>query len=277
MSMKQEEMCALIQTGERADLIPALWESVQRLYTLKALRYYHRNTERCKACGIEPEDIQQQAFFAFLRSIDEYKPEKGLPFTAFIDFPFRLAMQELLCYRTASSKHDALNLAESLDKEIDTADGSGGTLADFIPDTHSLDFLEQLDAQSVAAMIRAEVDALPDRQRLVIVLIYFDGRTLEQTAAEIGTSTERARQIRKEALCKLAQRRNLAELHRVFYHSEQLRELEAESKHSIEAERRYYEMVDSIRANGRDIAIFAAEQAALLLNAPGAACNSSGT
>ena len=39
--MTLEEMCVLIKTGTHAELIPALWESVQKLYTLKSLRYYN--------------------------------------------------------------------------------------------------------------------------------------------------------------------------------------------------------------------------------------------
>lgn len=275
----QEEMCVLIQTGNRQDLIPVLWESVQKLYTLKALRYYNRHRERCTACGADLEDIQQQAFFGFLKSIDEYKPDGGLPFTAYINLPFLSAMQELLRYRTASGRNDALNRSESLDREIETEDGGGSTLHDLVPDAHSLDFLEQLDAQSVSEMIRAEVRTLPERHRLTIERSYFDGQTLEQIAAELGTSTERARQIRNEALRKLSHSRNLAELHRAFTHSAQLRRLEDKTRRANDpdAERAYSAAVRNLRECRSVLDSITEEQQACFLWTAGAAMQPTGS
>lgn len=266
----QEEMCLLIQTGTRQDLLPVLWDTVRKLYTLKALRYYNGHRERCAQCGAAPEDLQQQAFFAFLKSIEEYDAARGLPFAAYINLPFLSAMHELLCYRTARGRNDALCEAVSLDKEIETEDSSGDTLHDLIPDAHSLDFLEQLDAQSVSDMIRAEVRKLPERHRHVIERSYFDGASLEQIGAELGTSTERARQIRNDALRKLSRSRNLAELHSAFTHSEQLRRLENESRHSFEAEQVYNDAVRSLRECRSVIEEIQTEPQAVLLWTAGA-------
>ena len=270
MSMTQEEMCVLIQTGTHAELIPALWESVQKLYTLKALRYYNSHRERCAQCGAAPEDLQQQAFFAFLRSIDEYKPDEPKPFTAYINLPFLTTMQELLCYRTARGRNDALNRSESLDRELDTDESSSQTLHDIVPDVHSLDFMEQLDAESIAEMIRAEVRKLPERMCYVIEQSYFSGATLEQIAAALDVSTTRAGQLRQEALRKLSRSRNLAELHRAFYRSEKLRMLELESRRNADAQREYFETVRFIRElSGHDKQI--EEECARMLWTAGAA------
>lgn len=220
--MTQEEMCIMIKTGKRADLIPELWNTVQRLYAMKSMRYYVGHLERCMKCGLEPEDLQQQAFFAFLRSIDEYKPDSDRPFTAYINFPFLIAMHELLCYRTASGRYDAMNNAESLDKELDTDSGTGTTLHDFVPDEHSIDFLERIDADSIAELIRNEVRKLPCRIRYVIEQSYFHGETLEQIAAALGVSITRAGQLRRDALRKLSHSRNLKEIYSAFYRTEML-------------------------------------------------------
>lgn len=270
LSMKtQEEMCVLIQSGERQDLIPALWESVANFYTKKAYRYYNSHRERCAACGVELEDIQQQAYFAFLKSIDEYKPEAGLRFLAYIKLPFLTAMQELLCYR--SGRSDTLNICDSLDRELDTGDGDGGsTLHDLIADEHSIEFIQQLDADSVAEMVRAEVRKLPDRERQVIEGSYFAGLTLGEIGQQLGICQQRAAQIKNAALRRLARSRNLVELHNAFYHSEKLRKLERESRHSFEAAIKYDEVAAQIQKH-------IDERSALLLWMSGAAMQQSST
>lgn len=242
LSMTQEEMCVQIQTGSRQDLIPALWESVQKLYTQKAYRYYNGHRERCTECGIEQEDIQQQAFFAFLESIEAYEPERGLRFVSYINYPFMRQMQELLGYRLATGRNDALNGSGSLDKEIENDDGGGGTLHDIVPDVHSLEFIEQLDADSVAEMVRAEVRKLPDRLCFVIEKSYFDGLTLGEIGEQLHITHTRAAQLRQQALRQLAKSRNLAELHSAFYHTNKLRRLESQSRHSFDAEKQYEEL-----------------------------------
>lgn len=267
MSMTQEEMCVQIQTGTRQDLIPALWESVQKLYTQKAYRYYNGHRERCTECGIEQEDIQQQAFFAFLESIEAYEPKRGLRFVSYINYPFITQMQELLGYR-AAGRNDALNSSGSLDKEIETDDGGGSTLHDIVPDVHSLDFIELLDAGSVAEMIRAEVRRLPERLCFVIEKSYFDGLTLGEIGEQLHITHTRAAQLRQQGLRQLARSRNLAELHRAFYHSEKLRRLENGSKHSFDAAKRYEELAEQIQQRK-------AESQAMLLWLSGASVHSS--
>ena len=245
--MTQEEMCVRIQTGTRPDLVPALWDTVSKLYNRKAAIYYYAHKEQCAQRGAAVEDLQQQAFFAFLQSIDAYKPESGLPFTAYISYPFLSAMQELIGCRTAAGRNDALNIAGSLDREIETDDGGGSTLHDLIPDSRSLDFVELLDRQSVCDMIRAEVDALPARIRYVITHSYFDGDSLAEIAAALDISPARAAALRLDALRQLSRRKNLVELHRAFYHTKQLRRLEAEAQHSIDAAQEYADAVRRIR------------------------------
>ena len=246
--MTQEEMCVRIQTGTRPDLVPALWDTVSKLYNRKAAIYYYAHKEQCAQRGAAVEDLQQQAFFAFLQSLDAYKPESGLPFTAYISYPFLSAMQELIGCRTAAGRNDALNIAGSLDREIETDDGGGSTLHDLIPDSRSLDFLETLDRQSVCDMIRAEVDTLPDRLRFVIARSYFDGETLAEIAAALDISTARAAALRLEALRQLSRRKNIVELHRAFYNTEKLRRLEAEARRNIDAAQEYANTVRRIRA-----------------------------
>ncbi len=223
--MTNEELAIRIQGGDESK-VPELWDRVRGLYMKKSLVYYGNHRELCDRCGVELEDIQQQSFFAFLQSIAAFQPESGLTFAAFVNYPFQTEMQNLTGLRTALTRLDPLNCCASLDKTIDTEDGSGDTLGDFVPDPSALDFLERLDSQSVGQMIRAEVGKLPAPLCDVIAGYYFDRQTLEQIAERLGLSRERVRQLRKRGEVTLSKRRVLVELWNEMHHTEKLRQLE---------------------------------------------------
>lgn len=220
-----EELAICIQNGDESK-IPQLWEQVRKLYLLRSFDYYNKHRDLCARCGVELDDIQQQAFFAFLQSVKAYDAERGLAFNAYIHYPFVTEMRNLLGTRTASTRLDPLKNCTSLDKSIETDDGSGETLGDFVRDATALDFLELLDAQSVSEMIRAEVRKLPDREREVITGYYLDGKTLSQIGGVIGLSTERVRMLKKRGLVELSRRRVLIDLWNEYHYTAKLRSLE---------------------------------------------------
>lgn len=225
-----EELAIEIQNGDKSR-IPELWGRVQRLYLRKSFDYYAAHRETCDRCGVTVEDIQQQSFFAFLRSVEAYEPQCGFSFTAYIKYPFLSEMQELTRTRR-SGQADALNICSSLDKEIENEDGNGDTIGDFVPDPTALDFLELLDAESVGEMIRIEVSKLPAPVCTVIQLFFFDCQTLGAIAERLGISPERVRQHKQRGLVALSKRRVLVDLWNEIHHTEQLRKLETAAKHA---------------------------------------------
>lgn len=223
--MTIEDLAICIQDGDESK-VPELWDKVRGLYMKKSFTYYGNHRELCARCGVELEDIQQQSFFAFLRTVEEFKPESGLGFMAFINYPFMTEMQNLTGTRTALTRLDALNNCASLDKEIENEDGTGDTLGDFVPDPTALEFLELLDRQSVGAMIRAEVHRLPAPVCDVIDGYFLEGKTLEKLGQVLGVSPERVRQLKARGLNTLSKRRVLVDLWNEQHHTEQLRKLE---------------------------------------------------
>lgn len=221
----QEEMCAQIQSGN-AEMLLDLWGTVEKLYTLKCLKWYHAHAEQCARHGVELEDTTQQAWFAFLQSVAAFNAAEGLPFVSYINYPFKREMQELLGQRTAQGRFEPLNHCASLDKPIETEDGSADTLADFVPDPTALDFVQLLDAQSVAELVRAEVDRLPMPESEIIARYFLHGETLGKIADALGLSPERIRQRRDKGLKLLKRSKPLANLWAEFHHTETLREME---------------------------------------------------
>lgn len=225
-----EELAIMIQDGDKS-IIPELWERVRGIYMQKAFRYYGTHKPLCDRCGVTVDDIQQQAFFAFLRSIEQYEPECELAFTSYINYPFMTEMQELTRTRHSGQLADCLNRCSSLDKPIETDDGTADTIGDFVPDPDALYFVELLDAESVAAMIRNEVQQLPERECAVIAGLFFDGQTLGRIADALGLTFQRVSQLKKRGLVMLSQRRALVDLWNEMHHTENLRQL-ARAAHS---------------------------------------------
>ena len=221
-----EELAMMIQDGDKTR-IPELWERVRGIYLKKAFRYYGSHKPLCDRCGVTIEDIQQQSFFAFLRSIEQYEPECELAFTSYIDYPFRTEMQELTRTRSSGQRQDCLNRCSSLDTPIETDDGTADTIGDFVPDPDALYFVELLDAQSVATMIRNEVKQLPEVECAIITGVFFDGQTLGQIADALGITFQRVSQLKKRGLVLLSKRRALVDLWNEMHHTQKLRKLEA--------------------------------------------------
>ncbi len=221
-----EELAMMIQDGDKAR-IPELWERMRGLYMKKAFVYFHNHAALCARCGVDLDDIKQQSFFAFLRSIEQYEPECELAFTSYINYPFQTEMQELTRTRHSGQLQDCLNRCSGLDTPIETDEGTADTIGDFVPDPAALDFVELLDAQSAAAMIRNEVKQLPETECAIITGVFFDGQTLGQIADALGITFQRVSQLKKRGLVMLSKRRVLVDLWNEMHHTQKLRKLEA--------------------------------------------------
>lgn len=235
-----EELASEIQAGDKS-LIPELWGRVQRLYLRKSFDYYGSHRVQCDRAGVTVEDIQQQAFFAFLKSVEAYEPQCELSFSSYIKYPFMNEMQNLTGTRTAATRNDPLNNCASLDKEIENEDGTGDTLGDFVPDPDALYFIELIDDQSAGEMVRAEVRKLPEPVCTVIQLFFFAGQTLGQIADKLGITPQRVQQQKQRGLVQLSRRRVLIDLWNETHYTSRLRDLESAAKkaESLDARRKY--------------------------------------
>jgi RNA polymerase sigma factor FliA len=74
------------------------------------------------------------------------------------------------------------------------------TLVDVLCDRTALEPLEELEAREMHAYLRDAVDLLPERQRLVIIGYFLEGRTSLELAEFLGVTESRISQLRSEAL-----------------------------------------------------------------------------
>lgn len=199
--MTNEQLAAFIKQGGNDELLPILWENVQKLMYMKADKAYKAYTERFKQCGVELWDVRQSCYMAFLQAVKGYDSSKGYKFTAYLSYPFKTTISELLGNR-GNCKKNPLDNCESLQQIIGGEDDDL-LLIDTIKDDTAVDVQRVLDLESDGEVIRKEVAKLSPIQRQVVEMHYFDNVEFTKIAEHFGLSYSRILQIRNDAFKKL--------------------------------------------------------------------------
>ena len=88
----------------------------------------------------------------------------------------------------------------SLDEVFGPDDGEGESLGDHLPGTKDEDPLSQLLQGEALDALSGALDALPEKQRLVLTLYYFEELTMKEVAQVLEVSESRVSQIHSQAL-----------------------------------------------------------------------------
>jgi RNA polymerase sigma factor for flagellar operon FliA len=91
----------------------------------------------------------------------------------------------------------------ALEHEVSDDTDEDLTLVDVLRDRTALEPLEELETRELHAYLRDAVELLPERQRLVIVGYFLEGRTSQDLARFLGVTESRVSQLRSEALAML--------------------------------------------------------------------------
>lgn len=198
--MSNEEMVAAIQAGQ-TELIPQLWENVENLIAWRANSFLAANSATDLCRGVEIGDLVNSGFFAVLAAVKTYNPTQS-KFSSWLLQYLRNAFAEAAGCRTEKQKSEPLRYAMSIDAPIEDAEGD--TLGDLQADpAATIPFADVDDAiyiHQLHQVLEQVVSDLPKVQAEVIRRHYWDQQTLEEIADVIGKSTERIRQLEKNAI-----------------------------------------------------------------------------
>lgn len=104
----------------------------------------------------------------------------------------------------------------SLDESRSGEDQEPSTLGDHLPDPNAVDYQARLeDEQNRFVMLRT-LDHLPEQERLVVALYYYEHMTLKEIGRTLGISESRVSQVHTRAMARLRLR-----LHRALHGSEE--------------------------------------------------------
>ncbi|MGV3722186.1 MAG: sigma-70 family RNA polymerase sigma factor [Actinomycetota bacterium] len=153
--------------------------------------------------GSTPElrkDLQGEIYCQFRQLVDSYDLDRGIPIAAYLA---RMLSQRIFNYVRDYWRGE--NRYVHLEPELLEGVTFTGTV-------EVNGFEDELQAQEVLNALPAAIAALPHRQRLVLVWRYYEERSFEQIANELGIQPATARSLLRHAITSLRSRLTKQEL-----------------------------------------------------------------
>lgn len=242
--MTNENLAILAQDPENKELVPVLWDKVKDMLYMKSNRTYRLYSGLFARCGIEVSDIMQSCYSVFLEALKGYKPDSGIKFITYLNYPFKTMMQELTHART--SRKEPMNDAISLDIPLQDKDGeTDNTPLSLLPDKTvnvENDVLDSLEQYEERQSVRDAVAALPELQRNVIEAIYFRNEMQKDIAKRMGCTPARVQQIKTQAFQMLRRSPFLRQIY-----MEWIAHIRWRNVQRLEERPEYFEVVQELR------------------------------
>ena len=94
----------------------------------------------------------------------------------------------------------------SLDEVRVGDDLESSTLGDHLPDPHAADVESRREEEESKAVLLRTLDRLPEQERLVVALYYYEHMTLKEIGRTLGISESRVSQVHTRAMSRLRTR-----------------------------------------------------------------------
>lgn len=195
--MSNEELALLIQQGKR-EYVSQLWEQTERFISMKAGQFERHLPDS----AADVDDLKQSGYFAMLEAVRYYDAAKGYKFLTYLSKTVQKRFYAVAGIRT--SRRDATRYADSLDAPA-SAEYDNISILDTLEDERAQtplcavidhDYLSYADS-----VISRALERVNPRVRRLVVLIYFEGRTITEAAGIAGyTTTQAAEQAHYNAL-----------------------------------------------------------------------------
>lgn len=123
----------------------------------------------------------------------------------------RAASEEEVARELKMSRDDFYRLLDhvrgavlvSLDESRSNDSDDQGTLADHLADPSAVDLEEKLEEEQNRRMLLRTIDCLPEQERLVVALYYYEHLTLKEIGRTLGISESRVSQVHTRAMSRL--------------------------------------------------------------------------
>lgn len=184
--MTNEELAVQAQQGDKLAL-EKLWLQVYKLlYLMCGRAYAHYGCDFCSRKGVTLEDFTQESYFAFLKAVEAFKPDKEYNFNSYLKYHLKTAVSALLGQRT--SKKEPLNHCGSLD--VPMGEDEDLNLCDVLEDESATqdmqDVEEKTDNELLREALTEALDTCTARQQTIISLRYYYNRTLKEVSEVVN-------------------------------------------------------------------------------------------
>ena len=153
-----------VQRGQ-LDML-TLWAAVRNYAVKNARRWaaalHHR-------CGVEFDDLMQEAYLAMLRAVELWRPDGGTGFIGIYELTLRTAFADACGIRTVRGRNDLLQNALSLDAPVGEGGEEISALVDLVQDDQAEDRLLEAEREELAGALQAALQQLPDELREALI------------------------------------------------------------------------------------------------------------
>ena len=199
--MTNEELAIEIQNGH-TEYYAVLWENCRRLLFFIL---HQKATSLPLPNYIDPEDLEQEMYFALCRAVQTFDRTKPYKLTTYFKYSISNTLREKMpdmqieevSYNEAVSDKDGVDSAE---------------LIDFIEDVHAAERFNDIEQFALAGIFKKALALLPELQRKVIVLRFYDTLTQKQVARLLGVTQSQVRNAEAKALVTLRKPHNRRQL-----------------------------------------------------------------
>ena len=213
--MTNEEMAIAIYKGQKT-LLKDLYLNNRGIIYNHAKSFYNRNSERCKRCGIEIDDMINEVYFILPDIVKAYnQSNKPYKFVTFLKYPLITCFSELAGIRTKTQRKEPLNLSHSLDALISETEGI--TFGDTIEDTNAIKIFEKTDKCDYFNTLYEEINNLSEKEQKTIKRHYLNNESLTSIAKSEGVTINAIREHKVKAIRKLRKNEKIQNCYQVDY------------------------------------------------------------
>lgn len=158
--------------------------------------------------SIDVEDLEQAGFLALIPAALSYDPGREKTWGRWASWYAHRAMKKTLGFRHSKDREGRQidmppPVLVSLDQPISPDEPDSGDLVDLIEDPAAVDLQEAAERSDLSALVREQVNALPERQASAVTLHDLEGKPMICIASEWGVSLGRVSAIRFKGMERL--------------------------------------------------------------------------
>lgn len=181
-----------VQRGQLDTL--TLWAAVRGYAVKKARRWVAALHHRC---GVELDDLMQEAYLAMLRAVRLWRPDGGTGFIGIYEFTLRTAFADACSIRTVRSRSDPLQTAISLDAPVGEDGEEAGPLVSLVPDESAERPFLGIEQQELADAVQESLQSLPENLREAMIDAFWYDKPVD---AKLRTAALKA--LRTPTVCQ---------------------------------------------------------------------------
>lgn len=201
--MTNEELATMAAQGDTESLHKLYFAVAPLLYKL-IKRYF----PLCKYKLAAPEDLLQCGYFIVLEAVKSFTAGSGFLFNSYLRYP-----TQNVCLRELGFKGKRQIETISLDTPV--MDDEVLTLGDTIEDPNE-DTYSYCELNDMRLIVRKEIDRLPSREKCLIYGTFYERKTTQELARELGWDIRLTKSVKYAAYNILRRSGNMQALRKVY-------------------------------------------------------------